>query len=144
MFDDFKKALNQVVKAGEEVKKQVEDDVKKSTGVSAKSDSNSFKLETADGTVLPNEAVAEVTEEYILGGIDGLDADDNFNIVLSKGDNFVQAAFSDQDKYLVQYKENGKQFESKELQTKEKTKELFKLFFTGKSLDGVTAWKDFE
>lgn len=54
--------------------------------------------------------------------------DDNFFIILNNKENFMQAAYSDKG-YTVEYKENGTQYEAKELLPKEKTIELIKDYF---------------
>ena len=74
--------------------------------------------------------------------INSLD-DDNFFIILKNKEDFIQAAFSD-GAFVVQYKEDGKQFSAEKVLTKEETIQLFKDYYQGKdNWKTEIVWVDF-
>ncbi len=89
-----------------------------------------YAVEMANG-----DTFSDVSEETLGDCINKLD-DDNFFIILSNGDDFMQAAYSDQG-LIVQYKEYGQQFEAEEYLTTEQTVELFNNYYRGS-----TDWKE--
>lgn len=63
---------------------------------------------------------------------------------MKNDDDFLQKAYSDKG-YTVQYKENGKQFETKNYLSKEETIQLFKLNYqSDSSCKEEISWQIFE
>ena len=84
-----------------------------------------FSIEMANGDT--HDEVDENLIEELMNSLN----DDNFFIILNKGENdFLQAAYSDQG-YSLQYKEKEKQFECEEILGKKQTVQLFKDYFKG-------------
>ena len=84
-----------------------------------------FSIEMANG-----DTRDKVDEKLIEEMINSLN-DDNFFVILNKGDGeFLQTAYSKQG-YSIQYKEKEKQFECEELLDKKQTVQLFKDYFKG-------------
>jgi hypothetical protein len=82
-----------------------------------------FSVEMANGDTFDKVSTKKI--EKLINKLNG----DNFFIILNKGDkDFLQAAYSENG-YSVQYKENNKQYEAKEILDKAKTVELFKSYF---------------
>jgi hypothetical protein len=80
-----------------------------------------FGIELANGDTFKN-----VSESLIETCINKLD-DDNFYIILSHEDDYIQAAFSDK-MYSVEYNDKNGHFTSIENLSKDKTTELFKQY----------------
>ena len=102
------------------------DEIAKKTGQPEQNSGASSKdisVELANGNKI-NHASLEKTLEHF----NKLN-DDNFFIILNNQNNFMQASYSDKG-YTVEYKENGTQYEAKDLLSKEKTIELIKDYFT--------------
>ncbi len=96
-----------------------------------------FSAELANGNTFDN-----ISEEKMVECINSLD-DDNFFIILKNKEDFIQAAFSDGD-FVVQYKEDGKQFSAEKVLTKEETIQLFKDYYQGKdNWKTEIVWVDF-
>ncbi|HHU96371.1 MAG: hypothetical protein QM293_04185 [Bacteroidota bacterium] len=96
-----------------------------------------FSAELANGDTFDN-----ISEEKMVECINSLD-DDNFFIILKNKEDFIQAAFSDGD-FVVQYKEDGKQFSAEKVLTKEETIQLFKDYYQGKdNWKTEIVWVDF-
>lgn len=96
-----------------------------------------FSAELANGDTFDN-----ISEEKLVECINSLD-DDNFFIILNNKEDFIQAAFSDGD-FVVQYKEDGKQFSAEKVLTKEETIQLFKDYYQGKdNWKTEIVWVDF-
>ena len=83
-----------------------------------------FSIEMANGN--KHDKVDNKIIEEMINSLD----DDNFFIILNNGDDFIQAAYSDQE-YSLQYKEKGEQFECEELLDKKQTVQMFKDYFKG-------------
>jgi len=82
-----------------------------------------FSIEMANG-----DTHDKVDDKLIEEMINSLN-DDNFFMILNKGDgDFLQAAYSKQG-YSIQYKEKEKQFECEELLSKKQTVQMFKDYF---------------
>ena len=96
-----------------------------------------FSAELANGDTFDN-----ISEEKLVECINSLD-DDNFFLILKNKEDFIQAAFSDGD-FVVQYKEDGKQFSAEKVLTKEETIQLFKDYHQGKdNWKTEIVWVDF-
>ncbi|MDZ7797031.1 MAG: hypothetical protein U5N56_08290 [Candidatus Marinimicrobia bacterium] len=95
-------------------------------------------IELADGSIFKN-----VNEAQLLESFNSLD-DDNFFIILSDRDGFIQAAFSEGN-YIVQYNADDVQYEANDILTKETTLDIFKKYLLGDPewRDGVewTQWE---
>ncbi len=62
---------------------------------------------------------------------------------LNNKEDFIQTAFSDGN-FVVQYKENGKQFSAEKVLTKEETIQLFNDYYQGKdNWKKEIVWVDF-
>ena len=90
-----------------------------------------FSVEMANG-----ETFDDVNEEKLKEAVARLD-DENFFMILTSDDNFIQAAYSDQG-YDLQYKEGQTQYVARDYLTEEKAVEAFISYFQG---DGT--WKNF-
>jgi hypothetical protein len=96
-----------------------------------------FSAELANGDIYD-----KISEAKMVECINSLD-DDNFFITLSNEEDFIQAAFSDGD-FIVEYKENGKQFSAEKVLTKDETIQLFKDYYQGKdNWKNEIVWVDF-
>ena len=96
-----------------------------------------FSVELANGDTFDN-----ISEEKMVECINSLN-DDNFFIILENKEDFIQAAFSDGN-FVVQYKEDGKQFSAEKVLTKEETIQLFKDYYQGKDKwKTEIVWVDF-
>lgn len=93
--------------------------------------SKDFAVEMANG-----EKIKKVTEKTLKDGISSLD-DDNFFLILSCEDDFIQAAYSEKG-YDIQYKENGKQYVARDYLTKEQAIEAFIDYY-----NGGDKWREF-
>jgi hypothetical protein len=76
-----------------------------------------------------------VNEAKLVESFNSMD-DDNFYMILSNGEDFVQAAYSD-GKFIVEYSVDGVQYEAKEILSKETALNVFK-----KYLLGGTDWRE--
>ena len=96
-----------------------------------------FSAELANGDTFDN-----ISEEKMVECINSLD-DDNFFIILKNKEDFIQAAFSDGN-FVVQYKEDGKQFSAEKVLSKEETIQLFKDYYQKKDKwKTEIVWVDF-
>ena len=96
-----------------------------------------FSVELANGDTFDN-----ISEEKMVECINSLN-DDNFFIILENKEDFIQAAFSDGN-FVVQYKEDGKQFSAEKVLSKEETIQLFKDYYQGKDKwKTEIVWVDF-
>jgi len=94
-----------------------------------------YSIEMANGETFNN-----VSQEKLLSCFSKLN-DDNFYIILNRGKDFLQAAYSEKG-YTVEYKENGVQYTAKNLLSKEKTVQLFKDYYQGKAnWEKGTVWE---
>lgn len=92
--------------------------------------SNNFVLDNAYG-----EEIDNVSEQDIIDYICNLDSD-NFFLILIHEDDFIQAAFSDKG-YIIQYMENGEQFEADGCFSQDNTIQIFKKYYSEND-----NWKD--
>lgn len=83
-----------------------------------------FNIEMANGDVFE-----KVSMEKMISCFDKLD-DDNFFVIMSCGDDFIQAAVSD-DGFYLEYNENGIQYASSGVIPKNQTIDLFKKYYDG-------------
>ncbi|MCD4811764.1 hypothetical protein K8R14_04145 [bacterium] len=97
---------------------------------------NTFQIETERDETLHN-----ATKDQVIAGQNSTSSDNSF-MTLSKGEDFIQVAHSDKG-FVVQYKKDGKQFEAKEVLSKEKTGKLCVSFYNEENLKGVANWSDF-
>lgn len=102
--DDIKKVMK-------EQKKMLED-------MQSQTAQEEFAIEMANGNTFDKVNFEKITECF-----NNMD-DDNFFIILSDKDDFLKAAYSEKG-YNVEYKENGTQYSSDELITKDKALKLF-------------------
>jgi len=93
-----------------------------SDAVSEKEEPKNFTLEMANG-----DKFSDVNEASILKCVKKLN-DDNFFVILSNEDDYMQAAFSDMG-FIIQYSENGQQLEAEEYFTEEQTVDILKKYF---------------
>ncbi len=105
-------------------------DISSATAVPETVPAQDFSLEMASGKTCDN-----VSEEKLKAAVDRLD-DDNFFMILKNGENFIQAAYSEQG-YDIQYKDDQAQYVAREYLPKEKTVEAFISYFHGDD-----TWKD--
>jgi len=89
---------------------------------SIKEEPKNFSIEMANG-----EEISEVNEASIEKCVNQLN-DDNFFVILSNNDDYMQAAYSDQG-FIIQYSENGQQLEAEEYFTKEQTVDILTKYF---------------
>lgn len=87
----------------------------------AKKSSKKCNIEMADGDKFEN-----VDAETISKFIDKLN-EDNFYVILSSGDDYIQAAYSDMG-FIIQYAEGGEQFEAEDYLTKEQANDIMKKY----------------
>lgn len=89
-------------------------------------------IELASGDQFKN-----VNESKLVESFNSMD-DDNFFMILSNGDDFVQAAYSDGN-YVVEYSVGGVQYEANKVLQKETSLNVFKKYLLGESdwLEGV-------
>lgn len=86
-----------------------------------------FSVEMANG-----ETYDSISDDKLKELINSLD-DDNFFMILNKGDeDFLQTAYSENG-YSLQYKEKGEQFQTGEMIDKEKATEVFTNYYNEKS-----------
>lgn len=118
--DDFMKLSTNVPEApkkGAKIDKPVKPKVK-------------MNIELASGDQFENVNEAKLVESF-----NSMD-DDNFYMILSNKDDFVQAAFSDGN-YVVEYSVGGVQYEASKVLPKETALNVFK-----KYLLGETGWRE--
>ncbi len=96
----------------------------------ADEDARPFSLRMADGTELESVSYDQLTE-----GLQSLDSD-NFFLVLSRDDDFIQTAVSENG-YIVEYSEGGNHYTSAEIVSEEEMMRFFSMYYNGE--DG---WKD--
>ena len=91
-----------------------------------------MNIELASGDQFTN-----VNEGKLVESFNSMD-DDNFYMILSNGDDFVQAAYSDGN-YVVEYSVGGVQYEANKVLPKETALNVFKKYFLGETgwLEGV-------
>ncbi len=96
-----------------------------------------FSVELANGDTF--DKISEAKMEECINCLN----DDNFFIILKNKEDFIQAAFSDGN-FVVQYKEDGRQFSAEKVLTKEETIQLFKDYYQGKdNWKKEIVWVDF-
>lgn len=83
-----------------------------------------FSVELANG-----DTFNQPTQEKIVECLNSLD-EDNFFIILSEKENFLQAAYSDEG-FVVEYKENGILYAANDILSKESAIDLFIKYFQG-------------
>lgn len=99
---------------------------------------SNFSVELANG-----DTFDKISEAKLVECINSLD-DDNFFIILTNKEDFIQAAFSDGN-FVVEYKENGQQFAAEKVLTKEETIQLFKDYYQEKdNWKKEIVWKKME
>lgn len=95
-----------------------------------------FSVEMANG-----EKFKDVTEKKLREDVSSLD-DDNFFLILSSNNDFMQVSYSDKG-YDLQYKENGRQYVAVDYLTKKQVTEAFIDYFNGRDKwKKLTAWDD--
>ena len=107
-----------------------------STGVSRTTASTSCSLEMESGRV-----VSDVSEEQLRKTLNQLRPDNSF-MVLSRGDDFMQVAYSENG-FVVQHKKNGKQFQAKDILQKSEAEKLCVAFLNRSSLEEMAEWENF-
>lgn len=90
----------------------------------------SFSLRMADGT-----EIESVSYDQLIEGLESLDSD-NFFLVLSRGNDFIQTAVIENG-YLVEYKKDNNQYTSVEGVPGDEMKRFFSMYYNQD--DG---WKD--
>lgn len=122
---DFVKLTTTLPKASEKETKKAKNE--KPAGSKAK-----MNIELAGGDQFKN-----VNEGKLVESFNSMD-DDNFFMILSNGDDFVQAAYSDGN-YVVEYSIGGVQYEADKVLTKETALNVFKKYLLGATdwLEGV-------
>jgi len=92
-----------------------------------------FNIEMANG-----DKFDKVNEEVIEKCISQVN-DDNFFVILNSGDDYLQAAISDQG-FIVQYSEGGNQFEAEEYLSKDQTIAIFNKYLKGEDWKEGNNW----
>ncbi|MFO7810739.1 MAG: hypothetical protein R6V47_05145 [Candidatus Delongbacteria bacterium] len=121
--DNFKKMSTSIPEPAKNGAKEAK--AEKSSRSKAKMD-----IELASGDQFTN-----VNETKLVESFDSMD-DDNFFMILSDGDDFVQAAYSDGN-YIIEYSLGGVQYEAGEILPKKTALNVFK-----KYLLGETDWRE--
>ena len=94
-----------------------------STSILAQTDQvkTDFSIEMANGDIFK-----AVSEKILTDNFNKMD-DDNFFLILNHGDNYIQAAYSE-DGYVVEYNEDRVQYSANKVLLQKETLDLFKKY----------------